>query len=388
MTITMFSEARLSTTDSETVVSTDPMMQGLAWQRALMGETSVTLAARVQEDGSGNGGLVAGAIVRLPYYVGIRKMLLSLPALVAAIDAAVAGSDLVCVKLPGVIGTIAASRAVRRQIPFTAEVVGDIGEVLRAGVGGRLGRLLSPIATHQTRNTVRKASAVRYVTKFAMQERYPAGPNAKQVVHTDVVIDDQEIERDTEGVRPGLIVSVGSQEQDYKGHDVLLRALSELVPSQPLLHLELIGSGRYQPTLRALVQQLGLTGRVTFSGYVTDRDELMSRLDRAEIFALPSRTEGLPRALIEAMSRGLPCVASSVGGVSELLDAEATCPPGDVPELVLRLKRLLTDQDFRIAQSARNRTVASEYSRTKMKSSRMEWRRAVLNIVHRSRTPT
>lgn len=83
--------------------------------------------------------------------------------------------------------------------------------------------------------------------------------------------------------------------------------------------------------------------------------------DSATVFAMPSRTEGLPRALVEAMARGLPAVGTDVGGIPELLDARWIVPPDDDRALARVLAELLADPDTWRIQSGRNLDVARGY---------------------------
>jgi glycosyltransferase involved in cell wall biosynthesis len=84
-------------------------------------------------------------------------------------------------------------------------------------------------------------------------------------------------------------------------------------------------------------------------------------LDRADLFVHPSRAEGLPRAVIEAMARGLPCVASRAGGIPELLSAEDTVPAGDARALARKIAEVARDPARLSRMAARNWARAQQY---------------------------
>jgi glycosyltransferase involved in cell wall biosynthesis len=105
---------------------------------------------------------------------------------------------------------------------------------------------------------------------------------------------------------------------EEKGVDVLLRALAIVVRQEKTLKLVVIGDGPLGSELKRLAQSLGLVGSVDFMGMTRN---VAQHLRSADIFVLPSRTEGLSNALLEAMSHGIPCVATNAGGNSELLGA-------------------------------------------------------------------
>jgi len=80
------------------------------------------------------------------------------------------------------------------------------------------------------------------------------------------------------------------------------------------------------------------------------------------LFLLVSRTEGLPRALIEAMARGLPCITSRVGGMPELLDNSALVPANDVNALAEKIREFIETPGLAQEQAKRNLAVAREYT--------------------------
>jgi glycosyltransferase involved in cell wall biosynthesis len=136
----------------------------------------------------------------------------------------------------------------------------------------------------------------------------------------------------------------------YKGHDVLIkafaRAIGGLPPAVRVPVLELAGTGIEEQALGALVRELSIESRVRFLGSVSDVPGL---LDRSSFSVLSSRTEGLPNAVLESLSRGRAVVASAVGGIPEILDTGGglLVPPGDVDALAGALLRLVKDRSLR-----------------------------------------
>lgn len=133
-----------------------------------------------------------------------------------------------------------------------------------------------------------------------------------------------------------------------KGTDVLLHAFARIADELPDWSLEIIGDGPLRAELAALAERLGLGRRVTFRGYVDDPvDELM----RAQVFVLPSRFEGMPNALLEAMACGLaPVVTDASPGPLECVRHEETglVVPAENPEaLAAAMQRLAVDDDLR-----------------------------------------
>lgn len=140
-----------------------------------------------------------------------------------------------------------------------------------------------------------------------------------------------------------------------KGHDVLIRAMAGL----PGTRLVLIGDGPVRPDLERLADQLRLQPRPVFAG---ETDRPLTALAALDVVVLPSRTEGLPQSLLEAMALGRPVVASAVGAVPDALDhggAGLLVPPEDPGALRAALARLLNDADLarRLAAAAHERVM-------------------------------
>ncbi len=139
-----------------------------------------------------------------------------------------------------------------------------------------------------------------------------------------------------------LVVSVGNL-YPVKGHQYLVEALASLAARHPRLHVAIAGRGGLEDTLRSKAKAAGLGDRLHLLGL---RSDIPAILAAADIFALPSLSEGLPLALIEAMFAARPIVATSVGEVSVALQdgqVGVLVEPGDAQALALAIDGLLAD---------------------------------------------
>jgi L-malate glycosyltransferase len=139
-----------------------------------------------------------------------------------------------------------------------------------------------------------------------------------------------------------LILAVGNL-YHVKGHDILIRALALVAQRRPDLPwvAAIAGRGEEHASLLALLESLGLSKRVKFLGV---RSDVGALLNGADIFVQPSRSEGMPLSVIEAMRAGLPVIASDVGGLGEMIASGGNgelVPSEDPQELASRLERLL-----------------------------------------------
>ncbi|MCS6922925.1 MAG: glycosyltransferase [Fimbriimonadales bacterium] len=153
--------------------------------------------------------------------------------------------------------------------------------------------------------------------------------------------------RAAHGVEPNalVIVHVG-RFVELKNHALLLRAFAQLRSVEPL-YLWLVGDGELRPAMEQLARDLGIAQRVRFWRIRADIPDI---LNAADIFTLPSKYEGNPMSVMEAMAAGLPVVATAVGGVPELVEDGRTgflIPSDSEPRLVHALQTLIDHSELR-----------------------------------------
>jgi glycosyltransferase involved in cell wall biosynthesis len=145
-----------------------------------------------------------------------------------------------------------------------------------------------------------------------------------------------------------------------KNHEMLVAAFAQLVGQQPVpAELWLVGDGELRETVQHQVRALGIESRVRFLGVRSDIPDL---LRAADVFVFPSRWEGNPLSVMEAMAAGLPVVATAVGGVPELVEDGASgilVPNEDLHGLVAAMQRMAQNPDLRaqMGRAARCRAV-------------------------------
>lgn len=164
-----------------------------------------------------------------------------------------------------------------------------------------------------------------------------------------------------------LIVGTLGSLTPVKNQALLIHACQQLIGRGVKIRLRIGGEGRLRPDLEALVHSLGIGDRVEMLGQVADSAAFLRDLD---VFVLPSDSEAHPNALSEAMACALPCIASRVGGVAELMDrgrAGLLFEPGDQEALVQGLSALLHSPDLRRRLGSVARSFTCEhYSMSRM----------------------
>jgi glycosyltransferase involved in cell wall biosynthesis len=151
-----------------------------------------------------------------------------------------------------------------------------------------------------------------------------------------------------------------------KGIHILLKALSLLNARGLNIKTIIIGDGPELEKLRRISREYGISGRVIFTGFLQSPETFMNQID---IFVLPSLTEGTPMALLEAMSQGLPVVASSVGQIPEIIrngQNGLTVRPGFPEDLAEALEKVIENPDLRHRFSRESlATVQSQFSQSR-----------------------
>lgn len=233
-------------------------------------------------------------------------------------------SDCLIARLPSRIGALAVRIAVEMNKPYLVELVGCPWDSLRHH--SWQGKMVAPFAYYGTKKIVEDAEYVVYVTSEFLQERYPT--KGKWIACSDVALeesDDKILEARISKIKnkpksePIIVGTIGAVDIKYKGQQNVIKALARL--KEQGLHnfqYQLVGDGD-QSYLRSVAQKFGVAEQVKFLGKMSHQ-EVFKWLDSIDVYIQPSKTEGLPRSLIEAMSRGLPCFGSRAGGIPELLD--------------------------------------------------------------------
>ncbi len=310
----------------------------------------------------------------VPYYLGPWQYLRRRRGVWRAAQAAVRPCDAVILRGGAPIADAVERLLHRTGRPFGLEVLGDPYEALAPGaVRHPLRPFFRWWFTRELRRHCRHTCAAAYVTRHTLQERYPCSGLA--VCCSDVQIPPAafvpEPRPPRREARPFTLVFVGSLEQLYKAPHVLIDAVAQGVRGGLDLELVLVGAGKHRPELETRAAERGLGSRVRFLGQLTAGEAVRAQLDRADLFVLPSFTEGLPRAMIEAMARALPCLGSTAGGIPELLPPEDMVPPGDAGALAAKIRAVATDADRLARMSARNLARAREYDEKALRRQRI-----------------
>jgi glycosyltransferase involved in cell wall biosynthesis len=304
--------------------------------------------------------------IALPDFTGSLGLIRHRLTIAAAARAALRNGDAVMLRAPAVVGDCLLPQLRRTGRPFGVEVVADPYDSFGTNAMHHPLRLFFRwLFARNLRRQCAGACGAAYVTEHALQRRYPPAPEAFATHYSSIDLPRSAFVKEprTASARSPLrLLMVGTLAQLYKAPDILIDAVAELVRGGLALELTIVGGGQHLREMEERAASQGLRGIVHFTGNLSSGQAVRAELDRADLFTMPSRQEGLPRAMIEAMARGLPAIGSTVGGIPELLPDEDLVPPNDVAALAAKIREMVTDPGRMARAAERNLAKAREYS--------------------------
>jgi len=364
----------------EGIIWTDSPHDYLFWKRYLRYFSTVIVAARVKavfkidkNYKRANGKNVE--FLEIPYYVGPVGFAINYRQIIKQIRKIRKPDTAYCFRLPSILATMAIRLLKNDQ--FVLEVVGDPDTVFSSGANRSLFRSFFRILfSRNLRLECLKSVASMYVTDNYLQEKYPPSRKTFTVSCSDVILRSSDIldrPKKFDFIRnnkPIKIIYIGTLDELYKAPDILIKALALCKKKGLDFHLSLIGGGKYLNYLQKLARWQNVEKNVSFTGQVSGFERIKSLLDNSDVFVLPSKTEGLPRALLEAMARGVPSISTNVGGIPEILPTEALVEPNNISGLSKKILEFSSSKKLLERMSKRNMTVARRFVESRLKNKR------------------
>ncbi|MEG2050945.1 MAG: glycosyltransferase [Oscillospiraceae bacterium] len=262
-------------------------------------------------------------IVGVPNYMSVKGIFIDKPKVKRLIGQLVSESDLIVARFSGQTGRIAARECKKHHKQYIIESIGCAWDSLWHH--SIKGKLIAPWSFIEARALIKKAPYVTYVTNSFLQRRYPSkgktiGVSDVELIDFDNKILEKRITKIKEKSNNSKIIlgTLGAVNVKYKGHRDVIEAIARLKKQGITKYKYQIVGGGDQSYLKSIVQSYGLRDQVLFLGTMS-HDKVFDWFDSIDIYIQPSMTEGLPRSLVEAMSRAVPCIGSDVGGIPELL---------------------------------------------------------------------
>ncbi len=320
-------------------------------------------------------------LVEYPNYLTLRGLFANKRKSTKQLEEEISKCDALIIRLPSFLGSKCVKIAQKHKKPYLIELVGCPWDSLVNH--GFTGKILALYMYLTTKRHVRKATDVLYVTNKFLQGRYPT--KGRQVGCSDVEL--QPISQDNScrklellGNEKKLVIgTLGVIDVKYKGQATVIKAIKKMKKYGYDIQYQIVGPGD-KSYLEDCARKNGVLDNVVFIGAM-GHDKIFEWLDTIDVYIQPSLTEGMPRALIEAMSRGCPCVASNAGGMPELLEGRFIFPKGNVNKLTKILTNASQNELFK--QGERNKAYVQQFSPEVIREKRLTFYQGFYNHVIR-----
>lgn len=296
--------------------------------------------------------------------------------------------SLVICRVPAMAAFITADIARKMNKPYLAESMGDAWDAYWNH--GIVGKILAPYMFFKMKRVVKNANYAVYVTSEYLQKRYPC--SKPWIAASNVLVEDADekvllnrIER-LKGFNPKEIKVMTAAAVDvwYKGQQYVIKAIPKLNKIGIKVKYYAVGEGNGD-FLDKISRDEGVSEQVELTGRIP-LDRVFDLLDCVDIYIQPSLQEGLPRSVIEAMSRGCACIGANTAGIPELLQDDMVVQRKSVSKIVETIARyceLSMDEKEQIAK--RNWTEAGQYSKTILDGRRNEFYKRIKTEVDNQR---
>lgn len=274
--------------------------------------------------------------------------------------------DYLIARLPSDVSRKAVQFAIKHKKPYLIELVGCPWNAY--WFHSLKGKVLAPYNWYTNKQTLAKAKFVIYVTDKFLQARYP---NLQYNIGcSDVVlknINDEILENRLEKIKRRFfkedqsftVGTIGPVDVKYKGQEFVIRAISELKKEGHNINYQIVGGGN-NIRLRKVAENLNVLENITFLSNMP-HENIFGYLDNIDLYIQPSLTEGLPRAVIESLSRACPSIGTNVGGIPELVSDKNVFAAKDVLKIKKMIKMYKEDYELNTKESIKAYRISKKY---------------------------
>ncbi|ARI76258.1 glycosyltransferase family 4 protein [Halobacillus mangrovi] len=319
-------------------------------------------------------------VLELPFMRGMKDYITNYFSFSKTAKKIAKEGDCAIIRLPSVVAAMVHKYYKRTGKPYALEIVADPHDAYASN------KLAQLAYTKQLKNAALQANGVSYVTQFYLQSKYPSfsrlyGETDEnfESYYSTINLSKSYFSLpktfNNEKKQFTIVHTANSINNDMKGHDTLIKVLKQLREENYDVNIIFIGDGSKRKYYEQMAHENGVGDFVTFTGLLPSGEKVREFLLKGDIFVFPTKAEGLPRAIIEAMAVGLPVLSTPVNGIPELLPETNMFDPYDVNGFVNKLKFLFKNVSQLEEMSKENLNTAEKYVNEKLSIRRKNYYR-------------
>lgn len=299
----------------------------------------------------------------------------------------ISDTNYIMIKMASRKGIMAIRECEHQGKEYMISMSGDLNLDLKTS-NSLLKRAYRPFIIHQVKRAMRNCNYGLYVTTSYLQREYPikgktCGCTNTILKYIDPQIIDSRISKinlmgPADTINIGLI---GTYSNNRKGIDTAIEALNILSMPNVCLHILGIGIENDRKRWYEYARKWNVEQQLIFDEPIKGVDNVLKWDDEKDLIILPSRSEGLPRCIIEAISRAVPCIISNVCGCPELVDPKWLHNPGDSETLAKLIKDMLDHKTFMCEAASANHRKSYDYLYETVRERRNRFLKAYVNHV-------
>ncbi len=336
------------------------------------------------------------SFIALPEFRGPKGMLKHSGKIRKTVYEAAKKADKIIFRAPSPILLVAYKSIVKSGKPFAIELAANPETMYsKASVNHPLQPVIQHVNVRKVKKMCMEANGVSYVTSRVLQQLYPCRhivePDNKSYFsgsYSTVSLTDEDYFFEEKSYSSANkfankdfnFLHVGSMTGMRKGQPVFLETVAKLREKGYKIKASLCGDGKNRGDFEQQAQDLGLKNCVTFTGML-NAEEIRNKYRQSDILLLPTNGEGLPRAVIEAMSNGVLCFSSRVDGTVELLEDDCIASSNTADEYVKLIEKFLQNAQSFEDMRKKQFEISKKYESSILTASRNEFYSKLRNCV-------
>lgn len=315
----------------------------------------------------------------IPFFQGPKQLALNYFNICKVLKGAFSDCQAAIFRMPSQTAYMA-FKHIPKSFPTAGEIVFDPSDSLNDHTKSLFMRLIDRRVSAQLSCFCKKANGVSYVTDYTIQKNYPSqalliGESDKffSSAYSTITLEENAFTgpRDYSD-KKSLVLALSdvSMNSERKGERTLLKAVKYAVDKNYDVKAVIIGDGTKRSEFENFASEIGIDARVNFTGLLSSSDEVRNVLLESDIFVFPTKGEGLPRGVLEAMAIGMPVLASPAGGIPEVLDSECLIDPQDAEKYGRTICKLLDNPSILNEWSKKNFDTSMRFSNNLLQKKR------------------